>query len=293
MKIKTILVALTLEDDSPRVAGRAIQLAEQHGARLIGLHVIEDFPLGDAGLPDALAPDELAGAVKADGTARLRALLETAEQEAAIHVETGKPHDAIMLLAAAQDADLIVIGPGVPKSLREKMFGSTADRVVRSSSCPVLVVRQNAGAPYGHIVIGMDFSEHARAAAGWAERLSPMAVRSFIHASEIPLAFEQAMLKTGTSGEDIERYRDARAEAAHRQIVELFGENGRLPPSSRARIVRGDAATALIEASRRRTVDLVALGTQGSSAVARQLLGSVARKVLAGAGCDVLVVPGA
>src|SRR5690606_14550706 len=111
------------------------------------------------------------------------------------------------------------------------------------------------------------------------------------HAIEIPLAFEQAMLKAGTSRQEIDHYRRAMAKAAREQILESFGENGRPSESTRMRVVYRDPAAALLNASRRRGTDLVALGTQGRNAVAQHLLGSVARKLLAGSKCDVLVVP--
>ena len=291
MPIKTILVALSLEDDSGRVADRAVQLANQHKAQLVGVHAIENLPRHDSGLPPSIDMAALAGMIEGQNTRQLQFLLEAAEQPAIIHVEAGKPHDIIENLAASYQADLIVIGPGVAKNLREKVFGSTADRVVRCAPCPVLVVRKEASAPYGHIAVGVDFSVHAQAAALQASRLSPTASRELIHAFDIPLGFEQAMRKAGTSQADIDTYREARAGTARRRFLEIFGEKGRLPKGTRIGIIQEDASTVLIRASRRKRTDLVALGTQGASAMARHLIGSVARKVLVHAGCDVLVVP--
>lgn len=291
MFVTTILVALALDDDSKRVAERAVQLANQHKARLVGVHVIESLSLHDSDLPPSIDPATLVGTIEAQSAAQLQSLLAAAENPAITHAEAGKPHAVIERLASSYNADLLIIGPGVARNLREKVFGSTAERVVRCAACPVLVVRKDVGAPYRHIAIGVDFSDQARAAALWASRLSPMASRELIHAFDIPLAFEQAMLKAGTSLSDIERYRDAKAKNAYQQVMSVFSEDGRLPQKVRLRIVRGDASDVLVRASRRRATDLVALGTQGASAVARHFLGSVARRVLANAGCDVLVVP--
>ncbi|CAM5569439.1 universal stress protein [Eoetvoesiella caeni] len=293
MSIKTILVALALEDDSQRVADRAIQLAKQHKAQLVAVHVVENPPLHDASLPPLIDLVALVGMLVDQNARQLQSLLETADKPAITHVEAGKPHDIIENLATSHKADLIVIGPGAAKGLRERVFGSTADRVVRCAPCPVLVVRKEAGAPYSHIAVGVDFSDHAQAAALWASRLSPMASRELIHVFDIPLAFELAMLKANTSQTEIDRYRDAKAKTARRQVIKMFGENGRLPKAARVRIIQGDASITLIRASRRRATDLVILGTQGENAIAQHLLGSVARKVLTNARCDVLVVPSA
>lgn len=288
--MKTILVALDLQGDSERVAARAVQLANQHKAQLVCVHVIEDL-LYDAGLPASIDAAMLVGMLKDQSASRLHGLLAAAENPAVVHVQTGKPHGVIENLAREHQADLVVIGPGVRKRVREKVFGSTADKVVRGAPCPVLVVRKEAGPAYRHIVVGVDLSAHAQAAASWASRLSPMASRDFIHVFEIPLAFEQAMHKAGTPKIEIDRYRDAIAGTARRNILQTFGENGRLPKTTRLKIVRGDASTVLTRASHRKNTDLIALGTQGTNAMAQHFLGSVARGVLLNARCDVLVVP--
>ncbi|WP_417231109.1 universal stress protein [Brevundimonas sp.] len=291
MTIKSIVVALSLEDDGPRIADRAVQLANQHSARLVAVHVVEGLDRHATGLP--VDPDALATMIGEESARKLRSLLTAATKPALIQVETGRPHAVIEAMAASHSADLIIIGPGTAKSLREKVFGSTADRVVRGAPCPVLVVRSAVVAPYRHVAIGVDFSEHSRAAALSAARLAPMATRELIHGYEIPLVFKQALLQAGTSQAEIAGYRRSRTREARLRIRETFGEKGRLPPLTRIRIVPADPAIALLNASRRRGTDLVALGTQGANAVAQHLLGSVARKVLTGARCDVLVVPAA
>jgi nucleotide-binding universal stress UspA family protein len=225
------------------------------------------------------------------GTSDVQALFDGAAVLSSVLVETGKPHTIIDALARSCDADLIVIGAGNAKTLREKIFGSTADRVIRRAPCPVLVVRGASPDPYRHLVIGVDFSDYARAAARHAMQLAPDASRELLHAIEIPLVFEQSMLKAGTPEAEIERYRKAKAKSARTGLLHLYGENGRLPKGARIRIRHGDAAMALLRAAQRRQTDLVAIGTQGTNAVAQHLLGSVARKVLAGAKCDVLVAP--
>lgn len=291
MPVRTIVVAVSFEEDGRQIADRAVQLANEHDAQLVAVHVLENLHLHRAELPSSVDPDALAALIEDEAAERLRALFAASRRPVLAKVGTGKPHDVIGELAGAHHADLIVIGPGTARNLREKVFGSTADRVVRCAPCPVLVVRAPVTGPYRHIAVGVDFSDHARAAGAVASRLAPAASREFIHAIEIPLAFEQAMLKAGTSQQEIRRYRNARAATARRQLVGVLAGDGPLSGSPRVRIVQGAPAAALLNASRRRGTDLVALGTQGANAVAQHLLGSVARKLLAGSKCDVLVVP--
>lgn len=285
MTIATIVTALDLAPGSERVAARARQLAAQHGAKLIAVHIIEDFP-GGTPLPQGLDTEALVSIAEDDAHARLRGMLGP---EAEIQVGSGRPHEAILQAARDRGTDLVIIGPGVPRGLRERVFGSTADRVSRCAPCPVLIVRQDAAGPYRRVITGMDFSAHAQAAARWALRIAPEARQSIVHGDDIPLGFEQSMLKTGTSQAEITRYRSARTRIARQKLREGLAASG-LDAQTDIRIRQGNPAAVVLASARR--ADLVVIGTQGMNAVAQRMLGSVARKVLMHATCDTLAVPG-
>ena len=57
-------------------------------------------------------------------------------------VRIGKPHREIVAEAKEAGADLIVIATHGYTGLKHAFIGSTAERVVRHASCPVLVVRR-------------------------------------------------------------------------------------------------------------------------------------------------------
>lgn len=284
MTIATIITALDLAPGSARVAARALQLARQHGAQLVAVHVIEGFP-GSHDLPRGLSRDALLASAQDDALTQLRALVGP---DTVIRTGTGRAHDVILQVARDLNADLAVIGPGVARGLRERVFGSTADRISRCAPCPVLIVRKDVEGPYQRVLTGMDFSAHAAAALRWAQRIAPQARQTLIHADEIPLGLEQSMLKTGTSAADIDRYRAARARTARRRLHEILTQPG-LPGDADIRIRQGDPSTAILTLARR--ADLVVVGTQGLNAVAQKMLGSVARRVLRRAPCDTLAVP--
>src|SRR5690606_18968442 len=100
----------------------------------------------------------------------------------------------------------------------ERLFGSTADRIVCSGPCPILVVKRETNKHYSSVVAAIDFSPMSFAAAQAAARLAPQAVLELVHALEIPLTFEQAMLKTGTPQLEIDRYRRAKVRAAREDL---------------------------------------------------------------------------
>lgn len=286
MTIKTIVAAIALENGEQQVARRATRLAADHGAKLVLAHAIESLPESDPELPSPANEEAIANVLSAEAVASLKQMAESAAVQVEIVVECGKADQLIERLIRDHAADLLVIGPGKPQNLREKIFGSTADRVVRTGLCPIVIVKRAIDEPYRRVIAAIDFSPMSFAAAQTAVQIAPTAKLELIHALEVPLTFEQAMLKVGTSQAEIDQYRQAKAQAAY---VELRAVRTDLAMAGKNRVVRGDPATALVRLARSGKTDLVALGIQGKNAISKMVLGSVARRVLAGASCDVLL----
>ncbi len=57
-------------------------------------------------------------------------------------------------------------------------------------------------------------------------------------------------------------------------------------------LMRGDAATEIIEYANQNQIDLIVAGSRGLSQMRRLLLGSLSRKLVHYAGCSVLIVKG-
>lgn len=290
MSIRTIIAAIALENGDEPVARRAIRLAADHGAKLILVHAIENLPAPDPDLPSPANEQAVADVLAAEAIASLERMAASEAVRTEIEVECGKADRLIKRLIRDHAADLLVIGPGKPQNLRERVFGSTADRVVRSGSCPIIVVKRASDEPYRHAIAAIDFSPMSFAAAQTAGLIAPSAKLELIHALEIPLAFEQAMLKTGTSQAEINRYRKAKARAAYTRLRSM---RAGLAAPGKIRVVRGDPATALVRLARSGKTDLMALGIQGRNAASKIVIGSVARRVLSASSCDVLLARGA
>jgi nucleotide-binding universal stress UspA family protein len=60
---------------------------------------------------------------------------------ASTHMALGKPSEQILRGAIEVQADLIVLGVHPHHALRRRLLGATADKVVDSAECSVLVVR--------------------------------------------------------------------------------------------------------------------------------------------------------
>jgi nucleotide-binding universal stress UspA family protein len=136
--IKRVLVPIDLSEASLASLNHAVDLAERYEARLLLLHVVQ--PIHDAAL---------AGEFIAERTAFARVELDRlVERLAAQHVScdtvlrVGIPYVEIVRAAESHDADLIVMATNGRTGLSRMKKGSVAEKVVRTSECPVLTVRR-------------------------------------------------------------------------------------------------------------------------------------------------------
>lgn len=291
-EMRTILAAVDLEAGSNVIVQRAARLAAEHGAKLVVLHVVDGEALAEAAPPPDLSESDLAGQLERLGKREIAKLLEATKDapDAAVEIRFGAPHDVITGLAQERSADLVVIGPGKRQTLSERVLGSTADRVVRASPVPVLIVRGAADRPYRRVAAAIDFSPPSRAAAMEAAKLAPGARLELVHAVSIPLTFEQAMLRAGTSLADIERYRTSKRQRAEAELS-AFAKEATRTARAELRLLDGEPGQVLVRLATDRNVDLLALGPNGRGAVLRALLGSVTQRVLREADCDLLIAP--
>jgi len=144
-RFDTVLCPVDFSPTSERTAHEAVLLAAETQSRLVLFHVIERV----SGPPGPVPPgfDRNAYRVDAEDNARRRLRRLTAEGSGAAEeaVSWGWPDREILHAARERSAGLIVMGAhGGP--MDSTLFGSTAHKVVRRASCPVLVLPARAHA---------------------------------------------------------------------------------------------------------------------------------------------------
>jgi len=146
LRINNILVATDFSEcsESALTYGRA--LAHRFSARLHVLHTVEIMPpdlVGIGGFVSAV-PQLQADLEKGAREQLERALTDEDRRTlAAVTVLTtgDTPAQAIEDYASKSEIDLIVIGTHGRRGLSHIVMGSVAEKVVRTSPCPVLTVR--------------------------------------------------------------------------------------------------------------------------------------------------------
>ena len=143
LRLKKILVPMDFSKLSKDALPWATFLAEQFEAEIILFHVVEKFPI-DYLLGKELTSHTIVPLIKqaeADFEIVASDLAKAFGIKISAAVREGKPHEEICETARTLDADLIVLTTHGYTGLKHVWLGSTAERVVRHASCPVLVVR--------------------------------------------------------------------------------------------------------------------------------------------------------
>jgi nucleotide-binding universal stress UspA family protein len=138
---KRILVAVDFSDTSREALRRTVEMARLLSSEVFCLHVIEvPYGAGEA----AFIAQNMKERSRAEKNRRreLAQLLEEKGCDSAnVKVVAGTPYHEILKEAAEANVDLIVVGSHGRSGVRRVLLGSTSERVIRHSECPVLVYR--------------------------------------------------------------------------------------------------------------------------------------------------------
>lgn len=142
--IRKILVTTDFSPTAAVALDPAKEFARRFDAEVILLHVIDDgvLPLYVEYVPVAL--DEIRRKHEEQSRRKLEELAKEAFGEGApvqCRLAEGIPHQGIIETAEEVDADMIVIATHGRGFFSHAILGSTAERVLRRATCPVLVVR--------------------------------------------------------------------------------------------------------------------------------------------------------
>jgi nucleotide-binding universal stress UspA family protein len=199
----------------------------------------------------------------------------------------GEPHDVLMDVAAARNADLIAIGTHGRKGLKKLFLGSVTARVLVTSPCDVLVVKKKLGKCTGNfesVLLSFDGSEFSRKALARACELAKLEGSRITAVYVIPryeemLEFLATSLIRENLQQDAEKIMEKAKAFALEHGVEINTE-----------VASGDEADEIVAAAKRLNSDLVIRATHGWSGINRAIIGSVAERVFINAPCPVLVV---
>ncbi|MFX0547140.1 universal stress protein [Roseovarius sp. S1116L3] len=203
-----------------------------------------------------------------------------------MRVEAGSPSLGLIEICDALQPDLVVMRAHQKASITDKLLGSTTDRLIAAGCHPVLVVKRQAQDAYGKIIVATNGIDDVERSLRCARSLLPSASLTLAEAVQIAPPLEGAMLRSGTDRSKLASYRQALARDAQQRLDDIAAA---FAPDVETQVLRGPPVGALGRAARLANADLIFAGPGRNSLIRRAFIGSVTRRLLRDAPCDVLV----
>ncbi|MEM2933347.1 MAG: universal stress protein [Methanocellales archaeon] len=145
-KFNSILIATDGSQHTKSAVKHGLALAKLSNAKVYAVYVIDIGMF--ASIPMDTTLENMHELLKKEGELATRSVEEEAKA-LGIEIEKiileGNPAQEIVKFANANNIDLIVMGTLGKSGLERFLLGSVAEKVIRTASCPVMVVRSRAG----------------------------------------------------------------------------------------------------------------------------------------------------
>jgi len=297
---RSILVPLDGSVVSEHALPLALSIAERADAALQVVHVHQPLAPLVSGV-EAVPDWSLDGAVREQERAYLDNTVRKLAKVTLLPVKPvfldGPPAQAIQEHAANSGTDLVVMTTHGRGPFTRFWLGSVADQLVRRLPIPILLLRSPEGAPnlesrpvLEHILIPLDGSELAEKIILPATELGALMSADYTLLSVVePVLFAEPPLGgTAVGGLDPAVFDQLRA-GAQTYLSQMAEKLKVRSLTVKTQVVCNQPAAMAILDRAENGIDLIALETHGRGGLARLLLGSVADKVVRGAGVAVLV----
>jgi nucleotide-binding universal stress UspA family protein len=212
--------------------------------------------------------------------ARYRGVIEEAGMDVETHVVRGTPHRRINGIAETVDADMTVVGSRGRSPLENRVIGSTARNLSRTTVAPLLVNRVERATEEPEVV-----RKHLFRRVLYATDFSENAERAFDAFSYLRHATREATLV------HVRTPKDPGAENPEERLGELAAELEEWGTETATEVRSGDPSEEILKAEQEHDPTLVLLGSRGHSRLRRLLLGSVSEDVVTRSERNVLLVP--
>ena len=302
LSIQNVLVPVDFSKMSVHAIQIATQLARRFGAEIHLAHVHEFNYAADFVAPvPPVVPFSFIPCEHDVEQAILKELESLAHgcgvPSARCHVLTGAPpFDEICRIAQAIPADLIIMPTHGRTGLKHVFLGSTAERIVQHSSCPVFVTRgtdaqSKNGSRFGikTILVPVDFSncsrEGLRYAISFAKEFGARII--LLHATYLGYIYASE----GTAIYDVPGLQKAAGKTARHKMRELVRSMEFGSVKFETVFTEGSPVYDICGFAKHHDIDLIVTSTHGFTGFTHVLIGSIAEQVVRHAPCSVLVVP--
>ncbi|ARS91051.1 universal stress protein [Natrarchaeobaculum aegyptiacum] len=216
------------------------------------------------------------------GLERYSRVIEDAGFDVESHVVRGTPHRRIRGIAETIGASLTIVGSRGQSPLENRVIGSTARNLARTTVTPLLVNRVEREAEDPEVL-----REHLFRRMLFATDFSENADRAFDSFSYLRGATKEATLVHVETPKDPGLADDDPED----RLDELAGQLEEWGIETRTDVRQGDPADEILAAEEQYRPTTILVGSRGHSRLRRLLLGSVSEDLVARANGNVMLVP--
>lgn len=274
----------------------AVALANLHGAVLKLLHVVVIYNYDKSAVDKGLRKlNEAYELLRDELKSQMEEWIENSDlapEKCSMTVKRGFGAGKLIIDSAKEmGADLIVMGTHGHSPMRNFFLGSVAEKVVRYAPCPVMVLGKMEDAParFKNILLPIDFNESSQEAANVAVymALKHKAKLHLLHVYQhvVPSIYQGTSFTAFTWDQGLRK----RGEEA---LEKFFEKHAREGVEKVLHLSEGQVDREIISLSKKEAIDLIVMGTSGSTGVYQFLLGSITDKVLRTADVPVMTVRG-
>jgi nucleotide-binding universal stress UspA family protein len=301
LQIRSVLVPIDFSQPSLDTIEFALPLLKFFGAQLHLVHVVPpDYPLASlAGLALVVPELEIGRHVRSHLKDAAKKYSVTLRREN-IHVLKGRPFQQISQLARDLNTDLIITSTRGATGFKHLLLGSTAERIVRYSPCPVLVARPqsrklgNGRLPgrrlgFAKILVPIDFSQSSARGLAFAINLATRLKSKLVLMHSVHLQYYVASDEYARY--DFPALMNYAEKAARQEMRDLVRSTDWKGVGVETALEVGHPGQQICARAEDLGINLIVTSTHGKTGFKHVLIGSTAEYVVQHAHCSVLVVP--
>ena len=217
-------------------------------------------------------------------------------------LQLGSAAEKIVETAQIRKPDLIVLGAKGLRATLGILLGGVAQQVVEYACCPVLIIRAPCES-LGRVLFVTDGSRHSQDTARYLAKF-PLPQNVDMRVMHVLPPVQQPIMMDPLLGSWQTTYSTYETAEVDKTLLErqkkegevllgkasgLLRRHGLTPTPV---LLRGDAATEIIDYVKTEKIDLIVAGSRGLGQIKSWWMGSVSRKLVHYAPCSVLIVKG-
>ena len=305
-KIQNVL--LFYNKEFGRITETVYQIVSKNHARLKILDVFDNFEQYLELLPPSSSVDELKAVVTAE---RRHEILRHTDKYSdisdriSVSLRFGNPVVETIREAVRGDYDLVIKAASGKKTFKERLFGDVALKLLRKCPTPVLIVNPSKSGTFGNILAPVDperpdtpveesgqpvrFSQKILETALLMAHLQNSRLH-ILHCWSLP---GETLLSSGRGRMDAQKLQQmlGLAQNIHTQRLDSLVKGLDFSGIGYSvTVIKGDAGKTIVDYADQNKIDLIVMGSIGSSFSSGLLFGSTAEKVINRTSCSVLSI---